>query len=231
LGDDFTFDKQNNNISMKIALIGATGFVGSAILKEALDRGHDVTAIARNAEKIKSHNHLTIVKSDVMDPDNLSKVLKGNDVVVSAYNAGWTNPDLYNEFIKGSESIQEAVKKSGVKRLIIIGGAGSLFVAPGVQLVDTLQFAAEWKPGALAARDYLDELKKEDQLDWTFVSPPIEMNPGTPHERKGTYRTSLDNPVFDANNKSTISVEDLAVAIVDEAEHPKHIRVRFTVGY
>ena len=216
---------------MKIALIGATGFVGTAILKEALDRGHEVTAIARHPEKIKSQNNLTIVKSDVMDSDGLARILKGNDVVVSAYNAGWTNPDLYNEFIKGSESIQEAVKKSGVKRLIINGGAGSLFVAPNVQLVDTPQFPAEWKPGALSARDYLNELKKEDQLEWTFVCPPIEMNPGTPHGRKGTYRIGLDSPVFDANNKSSISVEDLAVAIVDEAEHPKHIRARFTVAY
>lgn len=216
---------------MKIALIGATGFVGSAILTEALTRGHQVTAIVRHPEKLQAQKNLTIVNGDVMDGDGLSKVLKGNDVVVSAYNAGWTNPDLYNEFLKGAQSIQEAVKKAGVKRLIVIGGAGSLFIAPGVQLVDTPQFPAEWKPGALAARDYLNVLKKEDRLDWTFVTPAIEMNPGAPHERKGTYRTGLDNPVFDANHKSTISVEDLAVAIVDEVESPKHIRVRFTVGY
>lgn len=216
---------------MKIALIGSTGFVGSAILKEALNRGHEVTAIARHPEKLEAQNHLTAVKSDVMDSDELSKILKGNDLVISAYNAGWTNPELYNDFLKGSRSIQDAVKKSGVKRYIVIGGAGSLFIAPGIQLVDTPQFPDEWKPGALSARDYLKELKKEDQLDWTFVSPAIEMNPGTPHERRGTYRTGLDNPVFDADNKSTISVEDLAVAIIDEAEHPKHIHVRFTVGY
>jgi putative NADH-flavin reductase len=216
---------------MKIALIGATGFVGSAILKEALDRGHEVTAIARNTEKLTLQPNLTVVKSDVMNGNGLSEVLKGNDVVVSAYNAGWTNPDLYNEFLKGSKSIQAAVKKSGVKRLITLGGAGSLFIAPGIQLVDTPQFPAEWKPGALSARDYLNELKKEDQLDWTFVSPAIEMNQETPHERRGTYRTALDNPVFDEHNKSSISVEDLAVAVVDEVEKPKHIRTRFTVGY
>ena len=166
-----------------------------------------------------------------MDNDGLARILKGNNVVVSAYNAGWTNPDLYNEFIKGSESIQEAVKKSGVKRLIVNGGAGSLFVAPNVQIVDTPQFPEAFKPGATAARDYLNFLKREDQLDWTFVSPAIEMNPGTPHIRKGVYRTGLDNAVFDADNKSTISVEDLAVAILDEVENPKHIRARFTVAY
>jgi hypothetical protein len=200
---------------MKIALIGATGFVGSAILKEALDREIEVTAIVRHPEKLQTQKNLTIAKGDVMDPDKLTEIFKGNDVVVSAYNAGWANPDLYNEFLKGSQIIQEAVKKSGVKRYIVNGGAGSLFISSNVQLVDTPQFAQEWKPGALAARDYLNILKKEDQLDWTFISPAIEMNPGTPHERTGKYRTSLDNPVFDANHKSTISVEDLAVAIID----------------
>lgn len=216
---------------MKIALIGATGFVGSVILKEALDRGIQVTAIARHPEKIEAQQNLITMKSDVMDTDKLSEILKGNDVVVSAYNPGWANPDIYNEFLKGSKSIQKAIKKSGVKRYIVIGGAGSLFVAPNVQLIDTPQFPAEWKPGALAARDYLDILKKENELDWTYLSPAIEMNPGAPHERKGTYRTGSDNPVFDADHRSRISVEDLAVAIVDEVEKPKHLRARFTVGY
>ena len=216
---------------MKAALIGPTGFVGSAILKEALNRVIQVTAIARNPEKLQVQKNLEIVKADVMDTDKLSEILKGNDVVVSAYNPGWANPDIYKEFLKGSQSIQDAIKKSGVKRYIVIGGAGSLFVAPNVQLIDTPQFPAEWKPGALAARDYLNILKKENELDWTYLSPAIEMNPGTKHERRGTYRTGLDNPVFDVNNKSTISVEDLAVAIIDEVEHPKHSRVRFTVGY
>lgn len=216
---------------MKIALIGATGFVGSAILKEALDKGIQVTAIARHPEKIKAQDHLSIVKGDVKESDKLSEAIKGNDVVVSAYNAGWTNPDLYNEFLNGSQSIQKAVKKSGVKRYIVIGGAGSLFIAPDIQLVDTPEFPEAWKPGALSARDYLNVLKNEKELDWTFVSPAIEMNEGNPGERTGVYRTGLDNPVFDANHKSYISVFDLAVAIVDEVENPKHIRQRFTVAY
>ena len=166
-----------------------------------------------------------------MDTDKLCEVFKGNDAVVSAYNAGWTNPDLYNEFLKGSKSIQEAVKKSGVKRYLVIGGAGSLFVAPGKQLVDSPEFPDAWKPGALSARDYLDFLKNEQELDWTFISPAIEMNEGNPGERKGTYRTGLENPVLDANHKSYISVFDLAVAVVDEVQNPKHIRQRFTVAY
>lgn len=217
---------------MKLTLIGATGFVGSAVLNEALSRGHEVTAIVRDPGKVSVQNdHLSVVRGDVTDTAALTGLIKGSDIVISAYNAGWTNPDLYNDFLKGSQSVQEATKRSGVKRLIVVGGAGSLFIAPGVQVVDTPEFPAGWKPGALAARDYLSLLQKEDQLNWTFVSPALEMHPGTPRQRTGAYRTGLDNPVFDADNKSTISVDDLAVAIIDEAENAKHIRQRFTVAY
>jgi putative NADH-flavin reductase len=217
---------------MKIALIGATGFVGSAILKEALNRGLQVTAIARHPEKLTvQHKDLTVKQGDVTDTGRLAGLLKGNDVVISAYNPGWSNPDIYNDFLKGAQSIQSAVKQSGVKRLIVIGGAGSSYIAPNLQLVDTPDFPAAWKPGALAARDYLNIIRKEDQLDWTFVSPAIEMHQGTSGLRKGVYRTGLENPVFDENKKSVLSVEDLAVAVVDEAEKPKHIRQRFTVAY
>ena len=216
---------------MKIALIGATGFVGSAILKEALQRGIQVTAIVRHPEKIKAQKNITIVKGDVMETDKLAELFKGNDAVVSAYNAGWSNPHLYNEFLKGSKAIQEAVKRSGVRRYIVLGGAGSLFIAPGKQLIDTPEFPEEWKPGALSARDYLNILKEEKELDWTFLSPAIELNEGNPGERKGVYRTGLENPVFDSNQRSYISVYDLAMAIIDELENPKHIHQRFTVAY
>jgi putative NADH-flavin reductase len=217
---------------MKIALIGATGFVGSAILKEALNRGQQVTAILRHPEKLSiKDKNLKVIPGDVMDTEKLSELIKGNDAVVSAYNPGWSNPDIYNEFLKGSLSIQAAVKKSGIKRLITLGGAGSSYIAPNLQLIDTPEFPAEWKAGALAARDYLNILRKEDQLDWAFVTPAIEMHPGTSGIRKGVYRTGLENPVFDENKKSIISVEDVAVAVVDELEKPKHVRQRFTVAY
>ena len=217
---------------MKIALIGATGFVGSAILKEALNRGQQVTAVLRHPEKLSiKDKNLKVIAGDVMDTEKLSELMKGNDAVVSAYNPGWSNPDIYNEFLKGSLSIQAAVKKSGIKRLITLGGAGSSYIAPNLQLIDTPEFPAEWKAGALAARDYLNILRKEDQLDWTFVTPAIEMHPGTSGVRKGVYRTGLENPVFDENKKSIISVEDVAVAVVDELEKPKHVRQRFTVAY
>src|SRR5437588_347772 len=142
---------------MKIALIGATGFVGKAVLKEALDRGHNVTAIARDTSKITIVNkNLELKEADVYNSKALASILKGHDAIISAFNPGWTSPNIYSDFIKGARSIQEATVQSGVKRLLVVGGAGSLEVAPGVQLVDTPQFPTEYKGGATAARDYLD---------------------------------------------------------------------------
>ncbi|MFL5741832.1 MAG: NAD(P)-dependent oxidoreductase [Flavisolibacter sp.] len=217
---------------MKIALIGASGFVGSAILNEALQRGHEVIALARHTENIKREDpQLKKIKVDVFNQEELAQSIKKADAVVSAYNAGWTNPNLYEDFLKGAKAVQEGVKRSGVKRFLFVGGAGSLFIAPGQQLVDTPQFPAEWKPGALAARDYLNLLKNEKELEWTFLSPAVEMHQGTSGNKKGQYRTGLENPVFDPNGRSVISVEDLAAAIVDELEQPRHIGKRFTVAY
>ena len=217
---------------MKIALIGATGFVGAHVLSELTDRGHHVTAIARDITKIDTSNELVdAVVADVSNEENLIEVVKDHDAVVSAYNAGWTNPDLYNEFLKVSQIIQSGVTKAGVKRLLVVGGAGSLEVAPGIQLIDTPQFPEAYKAGAGAARDYLNILKKDTVLDWTFLSPAIEMHPGTSGHKKGSYRTELNNPVFDDKGKSVIAVEDLAVAVADELESPQFIKQRFTVGY
>lgn len=217
---------------MNISLIGASGFVGSAILKEALDRGHKVKAIVRNPENITLHHeHLTVVKADVLDAAQVTEAIKDTDAVVSAYNPGWSNPNIYEEFLQGSKSIQAGIKASAIKRYIIIGGAGSLEVAPGLQAVDTPDFPAAIKPGATAARDYLNIIKEENELDWTFFSPAFEMHQGTSGVRKGTYRTGLDNPVFNEDSRSILSVEDLALVIVDELEHPKHIKQRFTAAY
>jgi uncharacterized protein len=214
---------------MKIALIGATGFVGTAVLKEALNRGHKVTAIARNTAKIETVNeNLTIKQADAYNSDDLATSLAGNDAVINSFNSGWGNPNIYADFIKGSESIQKATKAAGVKRLLIVGGAGSLEIAPGKQLVDTPEFPAEWKSGALAARDYLNIIKEETELDWTFLSPAIHLHPG---ERSGTFRLGTDQPVFDKSGKCDISVEDMAVAIVDELENNEYIKRRFTLGY
>lgn len=215
---------------MKIAIIGATGFVGSKLVKEAADRGLQVTAIARNADKTEIQN-VNKVSVDVNNVDELSEVLKGHDTVISAYNAGWTNPNIYEDFLAGSRAIQEASKRAGLKRLIVIGGAGSLYTAENQLLVDTEGFPAEIKPGALAARDYLNILKEEKELDWTYFSPAIEMHPGITTGRTGNYRLGKEHPVVDENNVSKLSAEDLAVVLIDEAQHPKHHQERFTAAY
>ncbi|WP_264525020.1 MULTISPECIES: NAD(P)H-binding protein [unclassified Flavobacterium] len=213
---------------MKIAIIGATGFVGTAILNELASRNHEITAIARNP---KDNANVNWKSADIFDVPALAAILKGNDVVVNAYNAGWTNPNIYDDFIAGSKAIQEAVKQSGVKRFITIGGAGSLFVAPGLQAVDTPDFPKEYYAGATAARDYLNILKEEKELDWAFFSPAFEMHHGITTGRTGKYRLGLDNPVFNDDQRSILSVEDLAVVIADETETPKHHQVRFTAAY
>ncbi len=217
---------------MKIAIIGATGFVGSSILKEVASRNHEITAISRKAKYNEvNEGNVTWKNVDINNVQELSEILAGHDLVISAYNAGWTNPNLYNDFIKGSKSIQEAVKNSGVNRLIVIGGGGSLFVAPNVQAVDTPDFPKEYHTGASAARDYLNIIKEEKGLDWVFFSPAFEMHPGITTGRTGKYRLGLDNPVFDEKHRSILSVEDLAVVIADEAEQAKHHQVRFTAAY
>lgn len=216
---------------MKTALIGASGFVGTAILEELLNRGHEVTAIVRSPEKIKIDNNNLFVKGvDVNDTLALIETLKGSDAVISAYNSGWTNPNLYHDFIAGSEAIQKAVKASGVNRLIVVGGAGSLEI-DGKQLVDGPDFPADYKAGATAARDYLTSLKQEEDLQWSFFSPAIEMHPGITTGRTGKYRLGTNSPVFNEDGRSTLSVQDLAMAIVDELENNKHPRQRFTAGY
>lgn len=215
---------------MKIAIIGASGFVGTSLLNELGNRNHSITAIARNPKKEQIENRKW-EKADVTNIEELARAISGHDIVISAFNAGWQNPNLYDDFIAGSKKIQEAVKKSGIKRLIVIGGAGSLFVAPNVQAVDTPDFPKEYYPGASAARDYLNILKTEKELDWVFFSPAFEMHQGITTGRTGKYRLGLEHPVFDDNQRSILSVEDLAVVIADEAENPKHHQVRFTAAY
>ena len=214
----------------KVSVIGATGFVGKQVVKELSDRGYAVIAIARDITKVEQATNVTAVRGDVNNVEELAKILEGSDAVINTFNPGWTNPNLYDDFLNGSKNIEKAVEKSGVKRLITVGGAGSLFIGDQ-QLVDGPDFPADIKPGALAARDYLNEIKKNDKLDWTFFSPAIEMHPGTAGVRKGSYRTALDNPVFDENGRSILSVEDVAVALVDELEQNNFVKQRFTAAY
>ena len=216
---------------MRVALIGATGFVGSQILKELVERNQSIKAFARNVEKVPASKNVATVALDVNNVQALATDLKGADVVISAFNAGWTNPNLYEDFIKGAKAIEEATKLAGVKRLIVIGGAGSLYVTDDLQLVDTPDFPEQIKPGALAARDYYNILKEDNDLDWTMFSPAPEMHQGTSGTRLGTYRLGTDNPVLDGDGHSILSVEDVAVVIADEVENAKFIKQRFTAAY
>ena len=213
---------------MKIALIGATGFVGSAILKEALDRGHEVTAIVRHTEKLQPHPKLHPQKGDVYNTDEVARLIAGHDAVISAFNPGWTNADIYNQQVKGTETIIKGVKKAGVKRVLWVGGAGGLEIKPGVQSVDTPEFPKEWKQGSLATREALNLLRKESSLDWSYLSPSADLSSG---QRTGKFRLGKDQLLTDANGKSHISTQDYAMALIDEVEKPAHIRQRFTVGY
>lgn len=213
---------------MKVALIGATGFVGTPLLAELLSRGHQVTVLARNPAKLAAQPGLTVLAADALDATQVTQAVAGVDAVISAYNPGWTEPQIHDLFLQGTAAIIEGTKRAGIKRFLMVGGAGSLFVAPGLQLVDTPQFPAEIKPAAMAAREALNRLKLESSLDWTFLSPPIMLAPGV---RTGQYRTGLDNLLPGVGETPAgISVADLAVAIVDEIEAPRHIQQRFTVA-
>ena len=216
---------------MHIALIGATGFVGRAVLTELLDRGHRVTALVRAPGKIEPSANLSEVVADAYDGAAIAKAIAGCDAVISAFNPGWQHPDLYQKFLEGSAAIVRGVEASGVRRLIVVGGAGSLFVAPGVQLVDTEDFLKQVPsyvvPGARGARDAMTAMAGNVSLDWTFVSPPAFLEEG---ERTGRYRLGSDQLLMDGNKPAGIAVADLAIAIVDELETPKHLQARFTVA-
>lgn len=217
-------------MNKKVAVIGATGFVGKKVVNELSSRGYEVNAIARDSSKIEAKNNVNAISADVNNTEEFARILKGNDAVISTFNPGWNNPNIYDDFLNGAKNIEVAVEKSGVKRFITVGGAGSLFI-DGKQLVDGPNFPAEIKPGAVAAREYLEILKKNENLDWTFFSPAIEMGPQSEGVRTGVYRTDLENPVFNENGRSMLSVEDVAVVLVDELEQNNFVKKRFTAAY
>lgn len=219
---------------MKVALIGATGFVGAGVLDELLRRGHEVVALVRKPEALAAREHVQFVKADVLKAEEVQRAVAGCDAVVSAYNAGWTNPNIYDDFMQGSRSIVQGVKAAGIQRYLVVGGAGSLYVN-GRQLVDSPDFPAAIKPGAMAARDMYTELQKEQTLDWTVLSPAVGFHGGSAAQSKGRtaqYRTGKDEPLMQADGQpGDISVQDLAVALVDALDKREHIKARFTVAY
>lgn len=214
----------------KVVLIGASGFVGSALLKEALNRDFEVTAVVRHPEKINIQNeNLRIKKADVSSLEEVYEVCKGADAVLSAYNPGWNNPKIYEETIEVYLTIIDGVKKAGVNRFLMVGGAGSLFIAPGIRLMDSGEVPENLLPGVKALGDfYLNFLMKEKEVDWVFFSPAADMRPGV---RSGRYRLGKDDMIVDIVGNSHISVEDYAAAMIDELEYPKHHQERFTIGY
>lgn len=215
---------------MRVALIGASGFVGSHLLTELINRNYHVVAIVRSADKVKEKNDkLKVIETDIFDTDKLAETLKGCDVVVSAYNPGWKNPNIAEETLKGYESILAAAKKSGIKRIQIVGGAGTLYIGPGKTVIEAGLIPDNILPGVKALAKVLKEyLLPDKSIDWVFFSPAGTIEPG---ERTGKYRLGLDNLIKDKNGKSKISVEDYAKAMVDELEKPQHHYQRFTIGY
>lgn len=203
---------------MKIALIGASGNVGQRVVAEAVARGHDVIAIARNVATIAATDRVTPVAADMTDEAQILPALAGADVLILSVRF----QDL--DF----EPVLRTIGKSGVPRLLVVGGAASLDVAPGVQLIDTEGFPDFIKVEAEPARQALKRLQQEQAINWTFLSPSVFFGPG---ERTGTFRLGKDDLLTADDGKSHISYEDYAIALLDEVEQPKHERARFTVGY
>lgn len=214
----------------KTALIGASGFVGSAILKELLSRGYQVEALVRNPDGLTVENqNLSVKKVDVSDTATLVGLLKGYDSVISAYNPGWSNPDIYNLTLENYPRILVAAKEAGVKRLLIVGGAGTLFCAPGLRVVDSGAIPDEIMGGVKSLGEFfLNTLIYEKSIDWVFFSPAGSLEPGS---STGVYRLGKDDLIVDSDGKSHITVGDYAKAMVDELERPAHHHERFTIGY
>jgi len=203
---------------MKIAVIGASGNAGSRITAELASRGHTVTAIARKPEKIAAHANVTANQGDVMDQAGLTRLLAGHDIAISSVHFLDSDP----------VKLIAAAKDSKVGRYLVVGGAGSLEVAPGVRLVTTANFPVVYKAEAEKGGAFLDLLRAEKDLNWTFLSPSALFTAG---ERTGKFRLGTDQLLTGNDGKSWISFEDFAVALADEIERPAHIRARFTVGY
>ena len=213
-----------------VLLIGATGFVGSAVLNELVSRGHKVTAVARNVEKVEKSELVDVVKEDVANVDAIAKLAEGKDAIISAYNPGWTNSDIATLISENYPKILSAAKKSGVERLLIVGGAGTLFCAPGLRVVDSGAIPEEIMGGVRPLGDfYLNTLMNENGIDWVFFSPAGVFD--QQGKKTGNYRLGKDDLIVDAEGNSHISVQDYADAMVNELEKPAHHKERFTIGY
>lgn len=203
---------------MKIAHLGATGYVGSRVLAEALRRGHQVTALARHVNGLEARQGLHMMAVDLHQREAMLAVLKAQDGLIVTVKSGNFAPDM----------LIDLMRNSGLPLVLVVGGAGSLRTSSGLDLVDTPDFPEQWKPEALAARVLLQRLREENALDWRFISPAATLVPGV---RTGTFRLGGDDLLLDAQGESRISLDDLAVAVLDEIEQPQHLRCHFTVAY
>ncbi len=211
---------------MRVVVFGASGRIGAAVVDELLRRHHTVRAVIRPGKRRPAiEKRVTTVMADATDPEEVASSVRGADTVISAVGPGAEEgPQV---IIEAAHGLVEGVRHAGIGRLILVGGAGSLEVRPGVLLLETPDFPAAWKPAALAHREALAWLRGEKELEWTVVSPAATLEPG---ERTGHYRAGGDGLLVDGQGRSRISTEDFAVAVVDEAESPRHIRRRFTVA-
>jgi len=214
---------------MKIAIYGANGAIGTAIAKEAVGRGHEVTAVVRDPAKLAlSHERLAVAQGNVTDSAGVAQVAREHDAVISAVGPNWAQGEGLSVYIEGAKALIAGIGQAeNQPRLLIVGGAGSLEVAPGLALFDTPDFPEAWRPLAKAHGEGLNLYRASD-INWTFVSPAIVIEAG---ERTGTYRVGGDQLLADANGVSRISNEDYAVALIDELETPAHVRERITVAY
>ncbi|MBV9940217.1 MAG: NAD(P)-dependent oxidoreductase [Acidobacteriaceae bacterium] len=209
---------------MNVVLYGGTGKAGSRILNELLSRGYQVKAVVRDAAKLPQRGGLTTEPGDLSDVDAITRAIRGTDAVISAYAPPM---DAVEELVAVTKRLADAVKNATVPRLLVVGGAGSLEVSPNMELVDTPSFPEAWKPIAFAHRGALQVLKSSD-INWTYLSPGAFFEPG---EHTGKFRLGKDNLIADENGNSRISMEDYAIALVDELEKPEHLCQRFSVGY
>ena len=216
---------------MNVVLYAATGRVGRCILNELVNRGHQVTAVARNPDKLPET--VKRVRDDLSSLERIAEIIAGTDAVVSAYgpprdDARFTvTTDYTDQIVEVTERLIAAVRKAGVPRLIVVGGAGSLEFSPGVTVLKSGHWPQPFVPIATSHMKAFAALRASD-INWTYFSPPILIEPGV---RTGKFRLGGDTLIRDEQGKSRISFEDYASALVDELEKPAHVRQRFTVGY
>ena len=212
---------------MKIALFGASGMIGQRVAQEALSRGHEVTAIVRHPARVQfRHPQFTLTEGNALDQERVTQVVAGHDVVVSAIKL--TEQQPVSAVAKAAQSLLAGTKRAGVKRLLVVGGAGTMEVAPGVRALDVIPIPEEWKPEVTAKLEEWEVYRKNSDVDWTYFSPPVFIEPG---ERIGVYRLGNNQLVMNAQGECRISAEDYAVALLDELEQPRFVHQRFSVAY